>query len=271
MKYNIHNQVEDFFAEQDRLNQLDRGEKNLDIAVQNYKQDKQYKQYKKNKKINYANKQFSLNDQAPPVVGSLRESNVFAACPQGKDLPGSCRTIKLDLFNNSKDLLAKPYQYNLKINLYMYEPCEANQFDPRNAIRYSCSLNDQSVKSIMAELSKFGLQAHPHYKAIKKQREKLNAYRSDYGIEHLAINKMYQPTKRGLKAEFSQFMSAMLIRSKNNHMVQLYIGDQIFTYELQSDTVTPAMKQSNIIATVTVRAEDQLIKKQKDDPSTYLL
>jgi hypothetical protein len=270
MKYNIHNQVEDFFAEQERLNQIDRGEKNLDLDTRN---NKQYKQYKQDKQIynkdNYADKKLSLNDQAPPVVGSLRESNVFAACPQGndpKDLPKKWRTVKIDLFNNTKDIQHKPYDYHMKLNVYLYEKCEENNYNEMTPIRYGCKFNDTSLDSFNIKIIK----SDPHYKYARKIRDEIYVDAQELGIEHMSLNKFYMPAKHtNARAKFTPGFSGLLLRTRDSHWIKLFCGLKQYDFELSNTNLTIKQKQANIIGSCTRRAEDRL--EQNPRPATEYL
>jgi hypothetical protein len=265
MKYNIHNQVEDFFAEQERLNQIDRGEKNLIYTPRTIINDKQNKQDKQFiRKLINPDKKLSLNDQAPPVVGSLRESNVSAACPQGKDapvLPKKWRTVKIDLFNNTKDIANKPYDYHVKVNIYLYEPCEENRFDTLNPITVGCKFNDTSLDSFNINIIK----SDPHYKFARQTRDQIYVDAQQMGIEHISLNKFYRPSLvKKIKTKHLKNFSGLLIRTKTTHILTIFRGLDQYTFDLSNANLTQKQRSVGIIASNITRAEDSIETDVKD-------
>jgi hypothetical protein len=269
MNKTLQSQIADFFTEQERLEQIDSGKKNLDLDTRNNKQYKQYKQDKQFiKKLIKPNKKFGLND-ASLSFGSFGKANVFAASPQGKDapaLPKKWRTVKIDLFNNTRDIQNRPYDYHLKLNVYLYEKCEENNYNELTPIRYGCKFNDTSLDSFNIKIIK----SDPHYKMARKHRDDLYVDAQKLGIEHMSLNKFYMPAKHtNARAKFTPGFSGLLVRTRESHWITLFCNMDYYNFELPNTNLTIKQKQANIIGSCTRRAEDSI--EQNPRPATEYL
>lgn len=258
MKTNITNHINEI-AE---INQLTQDQ--LD-DTRNYKQDKQDKQNKQfYKQVNYADKKLPLNEVALLSLGQESSSKGEAACPQvngARQMPKKWRTVKLDLFNNTKDIQNKPYDYHLKINIYLYEKCEQNNWDELNPITYGCKFNDTSLDSFNIDIVK----SDPHYAKARQYRDQVYVDANQLNIEHMSLNKLYRPSKnKKLKTKYVRNFSGMLIRTASTHIVTLFCGPEQYDYVLSNLQLTQKQRRANIIASATIRAESQLNIKQED-------
>ena len=257
---NITEAVADFLDQQDKLIKKDTG---------NYIHNRHNKHNNTNNKkiINYTQlgKGVSLNGVAPLSVGSLASPNdVAVALPPVKDLPDlshKWRTIKLDLFNNSKDPIKRPYDYTLKVNIYLYDKCQENNWDSNNPIKFQCKFNDTSLDSFNIGIVK----SDTHYKQARQYRDQIYVDANQLGIEHISLNKFYIPTKdKNIKTKSVKNFSGLLIRDSKTHTVVIFKGTDVYQYILSNNNLSVKQRKAKMIGTCVVRAEDSLQTTMKD-------
>lgn len=245
---NITEAVADFLDQQDKLVEKD---------TRNYNNNN--KDNKDNKKIiNYkqTGKRLSLNEVAPLSVGT----DISAKEEQGRDLSKKWRTVKLDLFNNTKDT-NKPYDYTLKVSIYLYQQCKENNWDSKNPINLSAKFNDTSLDSFNIGIVK----SDPHYREARQFRDDIYVDANQLGIEHMSLNKFYIPSKnKKIKNKSIKNFSGLLIRDPNTHRVVIFKGQERYQYELSNTGLTTKQRQVGIIGSCVVRAEDGLKTSQQD-------
>jgi len=251
MKYNIHNQVEDFFAEQERLNQIDSGKKNLVEKGWNIN-------YTNNTNTtNTKNSNYSKNDllttgTTSSSSGSLRESNVFAACPQGKDpLPG-VKNMKIDLYNNAdSDQLARG-QHNYKINyqFIFYKGNEFNNFDPTTPLKCGSVNNRTDMKYFRAGIEKHSA----HYKTCVATNQNIASYANDFKVEFQSMSKLFNKMGMG-KGQTMPDFSSILVRTKKDYQIFLIVYDQVYAYTFDMLNLSEKQRKNNQIGTVVASGE----------------
>lgn len=252
MTNNITQAVADFLDHQDEL--IEKDTRNYIHTRNNNTNNKEI--------INYTQlgKGVSLNGVAPLSVGT--ESSVKK--DQGKDLPNlsaKWRTIKLDLFNNSKDPITRPYDYTLKVNIYLYDKCQENNWDSNNPIKLQCKFNDTSLDSFNIGIIK----SETHYKQARQFRDQIYVDANQLGIEHISLNKFYIPTKdKNIKTKSVKNFSGLLIRDSKTHTVVIFKGKDVYQYTLSNNNLSMKQRKAKIIGSCIVRAEDSLQTVMKD-------
>ena len=248
MKNNITQAVADFLDHQDEL--IEKDTRNYNNNNKDNKVNKIIINYKE------TGKRLSLNEVAPLSVGT----DSSAKEEQGRDLSKRWRTIKLDLFNNTKDP-NKPYDYTLKVAIYLYQQCKENNWDTKNPINLSAKFNDTSLDSFNIGIIKTA----PHYKQAREFRDQVYVDANQLGIEHMSLNKFYIPSKnKKIKNKSIKNFSGLLIRDSHTHQVVIFKGQEVYQYVLSNHNLTPKQRQVGMIGSCVVRAEDSLKTKQQD-------
>jgi len=269
---NITEAVADFLDQQDKL--IEKDTRNCNKDNKHNKHNKEIINLKEPGMHPVLDKQLSVNEVAPLSVGSLASPNdVAVALPPVKDRPAKkqqgmdlvniskkWRTIKLDLFNNTRDP-NKPYDYTLKINIYLYQQCKENNWDTKNPVNLSAKFNDTSLDSFNIGIVK----SNPHYKEARQFRDDIYVDANQLGIEHLSLNKFYIPTKdKKLKNKFLNNFSGLLIRDSHTHQVVIFKEQERYQYELSNLNLTLKQRKARMIGSCVVRAEDSLQTPQQD-------
>ena len=224
---------------------------------------------KNNKKINH--NKANLDKIAFESLSSLafgkesestypEEKDAAAQIQPTNDLPADARTLKIDLFNNTKDVNNIPYDYKVVINMYLYKGKEVNRYDSQTPVRWMANFNDTSTKSFNLFINK----SDPHYRNARYIRDQYYMDAAPLGIEHLSLNKFYMPNSTGGCGMWTRNFSGMLMRTDQTHIFFLFINDKTYSYDLSKGKITKPMKGKGVIGSFTARNEDRLKLKQVD-------
>ena len=272
-KQKIEATLENFFEKQQKLQKED----SIAIGISNPENyNKINKNNYNNKKIikdNYQNNKFSLDEVASLSLGQ-EVGVVYPPVEKAADqiqpdyqLPPKFRTLKIDLFNNSKDPIAKPYDYTLKMSVYLYNKCEQNDYDQLSSINYAAKFNNTGLDLFNVGIIK----SDPHYALARRIRDDVYVYANQKGIEHISLNKFYRPsTAKKLKRQYVKNISGMLIRTANEHIFAMILQNNVYSYTLKTNKLTAKQKRVGIIASALIRAEDNIVGTN-EDAADYLL
>ena len=261
MKKNYQSQLKDFFTEQDRLDQIDSGKKNL---------------VKKGWNINNTNNtntkdttdsNYSKNDllATGTTSSSFGKANVSAACPQGKDarqvselMPG-VKNMKIDLYNNAtpEQLVNGQHNYKLNYQFIFYKGNKYNNFDPQIPVRFGSINNRTDLKYFRVNIEKHS----PHYKTCVATNQNIASYSNDLDVEFQSISKLFNKMGIG-KGEVVEDISSILIRTKFGYQIVLIMHDKTYAYQIDQTNLSIKQRKSNQIGTVVMNAEKKLQKSK---------
>ena len=170
-----------------------------------------------------------------PKVGVGREA---------AHLPGKWRSAKFDLFNNATDddLIKGKYNYTLSLHIFKY-----NQSENDKIFNCKAKLNRTNLDLFNSEIDKSG----SHYRTCRGLRDKIIA---EFGqrAQHISLNKFYQANFRGGKAKIIDGLSAILIRTVNEHHLVLIYKDQSYAYQLSNLGISNKARQAGCIGSLYV-------------------
>ena len=182
-------------------------------------------------------------------------------------MPEKWRTLKIDLFNNTKDPLTNPYDYKLAMSIYLYNKCEQNNYDETKPVVFQTKFNRTNLDLFNRYINK----SDPHYAMARRIRDEVKINEVQQGIEHISLNKFYRPaTASKIKQAYTVNLSGMLTRNQEFHTFWLMLQEKVYVFDLLPTQLTAKQKKVGIIATHIWRAEDSL-HRSKDDASEYLL
>lgn len=182
-------------------------------------------------------------------------------------MPDKWRTLKIDLFNNTKDPLINPYDYKLSMSIYLYNKCEQNSYDETKPVVFQTKFNRTDLDLFNRYIKK----SDPHYAMARRLRDEVKINEVQQGIEHISLNKFYRPaTATKLKQAYTVNLSGMLTRNQEFHTFWLMLQEKVYVFDLFPSQLTAKQKKAGIIATHIWRAEDSL-HRSRDDASEYLL
>ena len=258
MNKNFQSQLEDFFTEQERLDQIDSGKKNLVEKGWNIN-------YTNNTNTtNTKNSNYSKNDllATGTTSSSFGKANVSAACPQGNGALPGVKNMKIDLYNNAdSDQLARG-QHNYKINyqFIFYKGNQDNGFDPTTPVKYGSVNNRTDMKYFRAGIEKHSA----HYKTCVATNQDIASYANDFGVEFQSMSKLFNKMGMG-KGQTVKNISSILVRTQKNYQLFLVVGLKTYSYTFDMLNLSEKQRKNNQIGTIVVNAEKTAQQKTQTD------